>query len=148
MKKQSMLLASLLVVLYGCQPESPAKQNIAAPAAAQPSAPTPPAQQATPQPVAAEAGTATASSEAVMQFAKDTGCFACHAIDKKLLGPAWKDVAARFNGNPEAEIYLMGKFANGGSGAWGNIAMPGYPDMSEANRRMLARFVLSLKPAP
>lgn len=144
MCKRNILLASLLVVLYGCQPESPAKQTATAPVAAQPSTPT----SSAPQPVAAETGAATVSSEATMQFAKETGCFACHAIEKKLLGPAWKDVAARFNGNPDAETYLMNKIAHGGGGAWGSIVMPGYPDMSEANRQTLARFVLSLKPAP
>ena len=139
MNKQSLLLVLLLTVLYGCQPETPAQK---APASAAPSpVAAVAAQQTAPQPIAGES-VALLSKEEAMQFAQKTGCFACHAIEKKLLGPAWKDVAARFNGNPDAEIYLMNKFASGGSGAWGNIAMPGYPDMSEADRRMLAKLVL------
>lgn len=148
MRKQNILLTSLLFAMYGCQPETPAQP--AAPAAAAP--PTAVAvQQTAPQQPAGEAvapAAAPVSKEEAMQFAKKTGCFACHAIDKKLLGPAWNDVAARFNGNPEAETYLMNKIAGGGSGAWGSIAMPAYPDMSETDRRMLAKLVLSPKPAP
>jgi cytochrome c len=79
------------------------------------------------------------------QFARDTGCFACHSFDKKFLGPSWKDVAAIYNGDNEAEAKLMNKIAKGGSGVWGNVDMPGYPDMSEENRRILARYILSLK---
>lgn len=109
------LLVSLLVVLNGCEAEASFKQQ------------------------------ATLSAEG--QLADKTGCFACHSIDKKLLGPAWKSVAGRYRNNPEAEAYLMNKIANGGSGAWGSVAMPGYPDgeFSEANRRILVRFILSLK---
>lgn len=109
------LLVSLLVVLNGCQAEASSKQQ------------------------------AILSAEG--QLADKTGCFACHSIDKNLLGPAWKLVAERFRNNPEAETYLMHKIANGGSGAWGSVAMPGYPDgeLSEANRRILVRYIMSLK---
>jgi cytochrome c len=81
------------------------------------------------------------------QLADKTGCFACHSIDKNLLGPSWKAVADRFRGNPEAEAYLMIKIADGGKGAWGNIAMPAYPEgglLSETDRRILVKYILSL----
>lgn len=145
MHKRNILLTSLLVVLYGCQPGTPAQQ-VVAPATAIPSAAT--AVQRTPlHQAAGEAANAAVFEGDAMQLAKDTGCFACHSIDKKLLGPPWKTVAARFNGNPDAEIYLMNKIASGGSGAWGSIAMPGYSEtlLSEANRRTLVKWVLSLK---
>ncbi|MBY0576673.1 MAG: c-type cytochrome [Gallionellaceae bacterium] len=141
MHKRNILLTSLLVVLYGCQPGAPAQQVIAPAAAITSTA----VQPATLHHAATQAANAVVSMEEGTELAKKIGCFACHSIEKKLLGPSWKNVAARFNGNPDAEIYLMNKFLNGGSGAWGSIAMPGYPHVSEADRRTLARWVLSLK---
>ena len=80
-----------------------------------------------------------------MKLAKDIGCLACHSIDKKLLGPAWKHVAAINRDDPAAEARLMDKIAKGGSGVWGKIDMPAYPDLSEENRRVLVKFILSLE---
>lgn len=102
------------------------------------------------EPAAAEAGPdareAPAVSEAeAMQLAKKSNCLACHAIDRKLVGPAWKDVAARYRGDAGAEARLVSKIAGGGSGVWGVVPMPPSPQLGEADRRTLARFVLSLK---
>lgn len=145
MRKRNILLTSLLVVLYGCQPETPAQQVIA-PAAAMTAAASA-VQSVTLHQATAEAINIGVSKEEAAALAKKTGCFACHSIKKKLLGPSWESVAVRFNGNPEAETYLMNKIASGGSGAWGSIAMPGYSEalLNEADRRILARWVLSLK---
>lgn len=109
-----------------------------------------PAVKAEPAPVAAEANPEVKSEPAVseaeaMQLAKKSNCLACHAIDKKVVGPAWKDVAAKYRGDAGAEARLMNKIAKGGSGVWGIMAMPASPQISEADRRVLARFVLSLK---
>ena len=105
-----------------------------------------PAVKAEPVPVAAEAKSEPAVSEAeAMQLAKKNNCFACHAIDKKLVGPAWKDVAAKYRGDAGAEARLMNKIAKGGSGVWGVMVMPASPQISETDRKILARFVLSLK---
>ncbi len=78
-------------------------------------------------------------------LAKKNGCLVCHAVDKKVVGPAWKDVAAKYRGDAGAEARLMDKIAKGGSGVWGSIAMPPNPKLSEADRQALAKFVLSLK---
>lgn len=146
MFKRNILLTSLLVVLYGCQPGTPAQQ-VVAPAVAMPSVASAVQPASLHQAAAAVAANIGVSKEEAMELAKKTGCFACHSIKKKLLGPSWESVAQRFNGNPEAETYLMNKFASGGSGAWGSIAMPGYSEslLNERDRRILARFVLSLK---
>ncbi|HCI13949.1 MAG TPA: cytochrome C biogenesis protein CcsA [Gallionellaceae bacterium] len=80
-----------------------------------------------------------------LPLAKKSGCLVCHAIDKKVVGPAWKDVAAKYRGDAGAEARMMDKIAKGGSGVWGAIMMPANPKISEADRRALARFVLSLK---
>ncbi|HEU0282924.1 MAG TPA: c-type cytochrome, partial [Gallionella sp.] len=84
-----------------------------------------------------------AVSEAdALQLAKKNNCLACHAIDKKVVGPAWKDVAAKYRGDAGAEARLMNKIAKGGSGVWGATMMPPSPQVSEADRKTLARFVL------
>lgn len=127
---------------------------VAAGKAGQPAAAEKPAQAApTPAvaaPAAAEAKPAMKAEPAVseadaLQLAKKSNCLACHAIDKKVVGPAWKDVAAKYRGDAGAEARLMDKIAKGGSGVWGAVPMPASPQVSEADRRTLARFVLSLK---
>ncbi|MBK9161702.1 MAG: c-type cytochrome [Nitrosomonadales bacterium] len=84
------------------------------------------------------------SEEDAMRLAKNNNCLVCHAIDRKLVGPAWRDVAAKYRANSDAEAMLMNKIAKGGSGAWGSVVMPSYPRISEAERKILAGFVLSL----
>ncbi|MDD3883960.1 MAG: c-type cytochrome [Gallionella sp.] len=85
------------------------------------------------------------SESDALALAKKNGCLACHAIDKKVFGPAWRDVAAKYRGDSGAEARLAEKIAKGGAGAWGNMPMPANPKISEAERRSLAKFVLSLK---
>ena len=117
-------------MLYGCQPEEPTQQSKA------------PSVQQT---ITDNTATANVSKEAFTKLAKDTGCFACHSIDKKLLGPAWKNVAALYRYDPAGEDKLMNKIAKGGGGAWGNIEMPAYPTLGEAKTRILVRYILSLE---
>ncbi len=80
-----------------------------------------------------------------LALAKKNNCFACHAIDKKLVGPAWKDVAAKYRGDASAEGRIATKIAKGGSGVWGAVGMPSNSKMTEAERIALAKFVLNLK---
>jgi len=215
MRTLHIFLMSLLVVLSGCQPETPAQQA-AAPAAVQPSVASAPAEQiaqpavseavvAAPaqqvessqaarvaqpaankkilatekdkvlQPTVVEEPAPAAPAPAVVapaakaepaptaetkpevkpepavseaeatQLAKKNNCFACHAIDKKVIGPAFRDVAAKYRGDSGAEARLSDKIAKGGSGVWGVMVMPPSPQVSETDRRILAKFVLSLK---
>lgn len=132
----TILLLPLLAALYGCQPEGATPPSGAAIPAA-------PMQQ---QSAADKAPVPAASTEEAMDFAKTTGCFACHSLDKKLLGPAWRHVAGVYRDDPDGEAKLMNKIARGGSGVWGSIDMPAYPNLSEADNRMLVRFILSLDP--
>jgi len=88
---------------------------------------------------------AVVSEADAMALAKKNNCLACHAIDKKIVGPAWKDVAAKYRGDATAEAKLVSKIATGGKGVWGSMAMPAHPQISEADRKVLAKFVLSLK---
>lgn len=80
-----------------------------------------------------------------LALAKKNNCLACHAIDKKMVGPAWKAVAVKYRGDAGAEAHLVNKIAKGGSGVWGSMAMPGNSKISEADRITLARFVLNLQ---
>lgn len=109
-------------------------------------APVMPAAKGEPAQMIAEAKPAAVLSETdALALAKKNGCLVCHAVDKKVVGPAWKDVANKYRGDAGAEARMMDKIAKGGSGVWGSIAMPPNPRLSEADRRTLAKFVLSLK---
>jgi cytochrome c len=76
-------------------------------------------------------------------LAKSKNCMACHAVDKKLVGPAYKDVAKKYAGDAKAVDALSTKIMKGGSGVWGAIPMPGNPQVSEAEAKKLAAWVLS-----
>lgn len=78
-------------------------------------------------------------------LAKKRNCFACHMVDKKVVGPAWKDIAAKYRGDAGAQARLEGKIAKGGSGVWGSMAMPAQPQLSAEERTLLTRFILNLK---
>jgi cytochrome c len=78
-------------------------------------------------------------------LAKAKNCMACHAIQTKLVGPAYKDVAAKYAGQKGAEDKLVAKVMKGGSGVWGAVPMPANPQVSEAEARTLVRWILSLK---
>lgn len=98
----------------------------------------------------AAGGLAAVSMEDGTALAKKSGCFACHSIDRKILGPSWKDVAAKYADDKVAgKAHLLTKVAKGGKGAWadqGIVApMPPYsPRVSDENIEILVDFVLSL----
>jgi len=103
----------------------------------------------TPQSESQTASTSTAHEES-LSLARKSGCLACHAIDKKIVGPAWKDVAKRYKGDSDAKARLITKVSKGGSGNWkdvvGSAAMPPYsPRVSNDNIAKLVEFVLSLE---
>ena len=78
-------------------------------------------------------------------LAKAKNCMACHAVASKLVGPAFKDVGAKYAGQKDAENKLVQKVLKGGSGAWGAIPMPANPQVSEAEARTLVTWVLAQK---
>ena len=78
------------------------------------------------------------------QMLTDYGCVACHTIDRKGVGPALKDVAARYKGQPDAENKLAEKVRNGGSGVWGSVPMPPNTQVPDADLHALAKYILSL----
>lgn len=133
---KTLFLISLSAALYGCQPDTPAQQAAAPDQAVVAPAPVPAgAEVKAAPPVAPE-----------LQLAQAKKCMACHAVDKKLVGPAWKDVAAKYRGQKGAEARLIEKVAKGGSGAWGSVPMPpNSPQVSDSEIKTLVRFILNLK---
>nr|BAF34120.1 sulfite oxidase [Hydrogenophilus thermoluteolus] len=91
----------------------------------------------------AEAQTATGKQQSMLELAKLKGCTACHGIDKKIVGPAYKDVATKYAGKPDAVDYLAQKIKNGGAGVWGNVPMPPHPALSEEELRSLAQWIVN-----
>jgi cytochrome c len=78
-------------------------------------------------------------------LAKAKNCMACHAVDKKLVGPSYKDVAKKYAGDAKAVDMLATKIMKGGSGVWGAIPMPANPQVNEADAKKLASWVLTHK---
>jgi cytochrome c len=78
-------------------------------------------------------------------LAQKSGCFACHALDKKLVGPAYKDVAAKYRGQKDAEAKLFKKVKEGGTGVWGTVPMPPNSHVPDADIKALVKWVLSQK---
>ena len=72
-------------------------------------------------------------------------CMACHATDKKLVGPAYKEVAAKYAGQKDAVDKLAVKIIKGGSGVWGPVPMPANAQVNEAEAKKLAAWVMTQK---
>ena len=98
---------------------------------------------------AAAALLASGSAFADLDLAKKSGCLACHSVEKKIVGPAWKDVAAKYKGDAGAKASLIEKVKKGGKGNWtsvtGGAPMPPYsPRVSDENIGKLVDFILGL----
>ena len=87
------------------------------------------------------AGPAVANAD----LAQKKTCMACHATDKKLVGPAYKDVAAKYAGQKDAAAKLADKIQKGGTGVWGAVPMPANPQVSAEEAKTLAAWVLTIK---
>jgi len=93
----------------------------------------------------AVAVTAVAPAFADQALATAKNCMACHAVDKKLVGPAYKEVAAKYAADKSAADKLAVKILKGGSGVWGAVPMPANAQVNEAEAKKLAAWVLSQK---
>jgi cytochrome c len=80
-----------------------------------------------------------------LALATAKNCMACHAVDKKVVGPSYKDVAAKYAGQKDAADKLAQKIMKGGSGVWGPVPMPANTQVNEAEAKKLAAWVLSQK---
>lgn len=88
---------------------------------------------------------AIAPAMADQALVSSKNCMACHAVEKKLVGPSFKDVASKYAGQSDAVNKLAAKIVKGGSGVWGPVPMPANSQVSEADAKKLAAWVLSLK---
>jgi cytochrome c len=95
--------------------------------------------------IALLAATALAPAFAQQDLAQAKGCFACHAVDKKVVGPSFKEVATKYANDKTAADKLAQKVMKGGSGVWGPVPMPANPQVSEADAKKLVAWVLSQK---
>jgi cytochrome c len=86
-----------------------------------------------------------APAMADLALATSKNCMACHAVDKKVVGPAYKDVAVKYAGQKDAVDKLSAKILKGGAGVWGPVPMPANTQVNEAEAKKLAAWVLSQK---
>jgi cytochrome c len=82
-----------------------------------------------------------------LAIARANACMGCHAVDRKLVGPSFQQVAERYKGNAGAPVLLAHKVRDGGSGVWGAIPMPAHPAMSDADIRTVVDWVLAGAPS-
>ena len=95
--------------------------------------------------IAALGALVAAPAFANADLAQKKNCMACHAVDKKVVGPAYKDVAAKYAGQKDAADKLADKIVKGGSGVWGPVPMPANTQVTPAEAKQLAQWVLTLK---
>ncbi len=86
-----------------------------------------------------------ASAQQMLPLAQKDGCTACHAVDKKIVGPAYKDVANKYRGDKGAAKKLEEKVKKGGAGVWGQVPMPPNTQVSDSDIKQIVDWILSLK---
>jgi cytochrome c len=140
-----LIMTSLLTPFYGCQPDAPTKQSVASASAVSASPAASQVSVVPAQPAAAKQEPKAASDARERELAQKSGCFACHMIEKKMVGPAWNDVSAKYRGQKNGEAKLISKVAMGGNGVWGVVPMPpNSPKVSDGDIKTLVHFILSL----
>jgi cytochrome c len=93
----------------------------------------------------AQAANAALDNAAADASMKKNGCVACHAVDKKVIGPAYQEVAAKYKGDKDALAKLSDKVKKGGVGVWGQIPMPPNAQVPDADIKDLVSWILTLK---
>ena len=88
---------------------------------------------------------AARAADAGEELLKKSGCTACHSVDKKVVGPSYKEVAAKYRGDAKAPALLAEKIKKGGSGVWGPVPMPPNASVSDADIKTLVTYILALK---
>jgi cytochrome c len=88
---------------------------------------------------------ASAEPSAGESLAKKSGCFACHSVQRKVIGPAYKDVAERYDGEKGAVDKLVQKVKEGGSGVWGSAGMPPQAQVKDEDIHRIVEWILTLK---
>ncbi|OIP15314.1 MAG: hypothetical protein AUK51_14055 [Comamonadaceae bacterium CG2_30_59_20] len=84
-------------------------------------------------------------SQDVKELVQASGCLSCHSVDEKIVGPAFKDVVAKYSSDPDAVANISQSIKNGSRGKWGRMAMPAHTSLSSDELKTLAMWVLSRK---
>jgi cytochrome c len=92
--------------------------------------------------LAALLGAASMSAQASIELVDKNACLNCHSVDKKLVGPAFKDVAAKYKDRKDAPAYLAEKLTKGSTGVWGQIPMPGMPQLAADDVKTMVAWIL------
>jgi cytochrome c len=87
------------------------------------------------------------SAFADLKLATEKNCMACHSVEKKVLGPAYKDIAAKYAGQKDALTKLSVKVIKGGTGVWGQVPMPANAQVTPEEAKTLVAWILATKPA-
>lgn len=130
------LLAVLFVsaLIYSCGDEGGEKKADETKPADTTAAPAPPA-----------AGGTGIANEKGLELIGASDCMTCHALDRKVIGPAYVDVAKKYENTDAVIDTLVSKIKKGGMGNWGNIPMTPHPDLSDADAREMVKYIMSLK---
>ena len=94
---------------------------------------------------AALLSTLSTPAHANQQLAQSKACMACHQVDKKVVGPSFKDISKKYAGKKGADAQLAAKVVKGGGGVWGTMPMPANPQVTEAEAKQLVKWILTLK---
>jgi cytochrome c len=95
------------------------------------------------QAASAQAAAAQAQADPVTQLLNRNACLGCHAVEKQVVGPSFREVAARYKADTAAPAVLARKLREGGQGAWGQVPMPPNPGLSEADAKLIVEWVLT-----
>lgn len=85
------------------------------------------------------------AASADQALAQKNACMSCHGVDKKIVGPAFKEVAKKYAGDKDAQAKLVAKVKTGGKGVWGNIPMPPNPNLKQEDAEKIVAWLLALK---
>jgi cytochrome c len=88
-----------------------------------------------------------AEPTAGLAVARSNACLGCHAVDRKLVGPGFMQIAERYKGDSRAQEKLEAKVRDGGAGVWGVIPMPSHPGMSDGDIKTVVKWILEGAPA-
>jgi cytochrome c len=135
MRKLLSLLAAT-ALLYSCGGSGENNENGSNPAPTTDTATTAPA---------ASSGTPEVANQKGLELIGANDCMTCHAIDKKVIGPAYVDVAKKYDNTEAVVDTLVAKIKHGGKGNWGEIAMTPHPDLPDADAKEMVKYILSLK---
>jgi len=96
--------------------------------------------------IAHASGGPSVDPAAAAQIATKNACFGCHQVNRAVVGPSFQQIASKYQNDPSAELKLMQKIKQGGSGVWGVLPMPSHPTMNDADIKTVTQWILAGAP--